>query len=576
MKFIILCFSLIIVFINNEAFVKAQNVIKLLMCSHYNNFNTETKFITEKIESYINKDNTFPDKIKVDITMKNENDYLKELRKIGTERINRYDIYMIEDRYITDYLPYISNLNGALLRSDVELNPIIEKSFIQDCMRYSRLYNKTTLKCMPFSMDFGLLITQKNLPQITSLKSLKESIKKELKASDPNKKIYGFGSQYRGKSILYRFMEWSYYYGLNEDKIFIHNNFENALKGIADLRKEINEILPNELAEQDINDEKNSEIILNNFIDKKILVYHGWYSALGYIKDKINLNEFNYYYFPSSERNKYSLARIKYNLVVSKASNNTYLSKKIVNYLTNDLEFQREYSRNFFHISPISIINGENLKNLSLSNLHPINFPDNVISTNILYKENDPIIITDIKPRSWSVVESNLVVTLQKFFKSKVSELNDKYIISTLKELNNDIGTIYDSTIDTLKFNFSSIKSYGGIPVLVITIEVIYLIITIFFITTKCYKYGIKKILNYHTPVFYISSHLSVILAIVGYYFMFDPPYFIVKGTVNLNLQDKTTYNVISKCSYRMWSFDLSLNLLFLALINKVKKKVYI
>jgi len=93
-------------------------------------------------------------------------------------------------------------------------------------------------------MDFGLLITQKNLPQITSLKSLKESIKKELKASDPNKKIYGFGSQYRGKSILYRFMEWSYYYGLNEDKIFIHNNFENALKGIADLRKEINEILP--------------------------------------------------------------------------------------------------------------------------------------------------------------------------------------------------------------------------------------------------------------------------------------------------------------------------------------------
>jgi len=128
--------------------VKAQNVIKLLMCSHYNNFNTETKFITEKIESYINKDNTFPDKIKVDITMKNENDYLKELRKIGTERINRYDIYMIEDRYITDYLPYISNLNGALLRSDVELNPIIEKSFIQDCMRYSRLYNKTTLKCM--------------------------------------------------------------------------------------------------------------------------------------------------------------------------------------------------------------------------------------------------------------------------------------------------------------------------------------------------------------------------------------------------------------------------------------------
>jgi len=57
---------------------------------------------------------------------------------------------------------------------------------------------------------------------------------------------------------------------------------------------------------------------------------------------------------------------------------------------------------------------------------------------------------------------------------------------------------------------------------------------------------------------------------------MFDPPYFIVKGTVNLNLQDKTTYNVISKCSYRMWSFDLSLNLLFLALINKVKKKVYI
>jgi len=108
-----------------------------------------------------------------------------------------------------------------------------------------------------------------------------------------------------------------------------------------------------------MNDKKNKEIVLKNFFEKNVLVYHGWYSALRYISEKKFLTDFNYYYFPSIVKNKYSLARIKYNLVMSKYTNNTYISKKIINYLTNDLDFQREYSRKFFHVSPISVINSE-------------------------------------------------------------------------------------------------------------------------------------------------------------------------------------------------------------------------
>jgi len=81
------------------------------------------------------------------------------------------------------------------------------------------------------------------------------------------------------------------------------------------------------------------------------------------------------------------------------------------------------------------------LKNLSLYNLQPINYLSNIISTDILYKDNDPIIVGDINPRSWSVVEYNLINTLEKFFTSKATDLNDKYIIKILEELNEDIGS---------------------------------------------------------------------------------------------------------------------------------------
>jgi len=92
-------------------------------------------------------------------------------------------------------------------------------------------------------MDFGLLITQKSLTQINSLKGLKESLRQLKKASDPNKDIYGYGTRFNSKSILYRFMEWAYYYGLDSDRIFTHYNFENALRIISELHSDEDNII---------------------------------------------------------------------------------------------------------------------------------------------------------------------------------------------------------------------------------------------------------------------------------------------------------------------------------------------
>ena len=131
----------------NSVLIKAWDVIRVLLCSHYGDFSNEINFITEKVETYINKENISSDKVKVDIIMKNENDYINELKTIDTGKYH-YDIYMVEDRYVNDFLQYIGNLDGAILRSDVELNPIIEKKFIEDCMKYSNVYKKTILKCM--------------------------------------------------------------------------------------------------------------------------------------------------------------------------------------------------------------------------------------------------------------------------------------------------------------------------------------------------------------------------------------------------------------------------------------------
>jgi len=68
----------------------------------------------------------------------------------------------------------------------------------------------------------------------------------------------------------------------------------------------------------------------------------------------------------------------------------------------------------------------------------------------------------------------------------------------------------------------------------------------------KCIRHNPKKIIAYHTPFYYIFCVLSVILSIVGYIFIFDPPF--------------QSY----KCSCRMWFFDLSINIMFLAFIKKV------
>lgn len=64
---------------------------------------------------------------------------------------------------------------------------------------------------------------------------------------------------------------------------------------------------------------------------------------------------------------------------------------------------------------------------------------------------------------------------------------------------------------------------------------------------------------------------ISVAFAIIGYIFIFDPPYYIRNNKSDINLgNNQETQSIISKCSYRMWSFDLSLNLLYLGFINKV------
>lgn len=60
----------------------------------------------------------------------------------------------------------------------------------------------------------------------------------------------------------------------------------------------------------------------------------------------------------------------------------------------------------------------------------------------MLYEDNDLIIMTDIIPRTWRVVEYNLVKTLQYIFSVDKEELNgNKFIVKEIEELNENIGS---------------------------------------------------------------------------------------------------------------------------------------
>jgi len=130
---------------------------------------------------------------------------------------------------------------------------------------------------------------------------------------------------------------------------------------------------------------------------------------------------------------------------------------------------------------------------------------------------------------------------------------------------------MYDDHVDEMKFNFQRIKSALQIPVLVVTLEIIIIIFLLIALIIKWIKYGFVKILNYHTPFYYISCIVSFIISLIGYIFLFDGPpnLFFFHYSESFNESNKKFMKKY-KCLICIWFFDISINILFLAFIKKV------